>query len=170
MEAGELVYTGASRTPICALLGDRVAAEFFATTHDAYLLLEEVAEDAANRQTADGRPATVEYAHARLARMRCSDTSTFSRDDARIFAREVRARQLSILKHAWEQVAQRQPRPPRVAISAGSGEFLARRLLDELGVRAVSLGDEIGPDASSAACAHALAILAQEWHAREATP
>src|SRR5262249_43756645 len=33
----ELLYTGVRRTPLCAVLGSRVAAELFATTLDAYL-------------------------------------------------------------------------------------------------------------------------------------
>src|SRR5262249_4761154 len=32
----ELVYTGVRRTPVCALLGAKGAAEFFATTLDVY--------------------------------------------------------------------------------------------------------------------------------------
>src|SRR5262249_6167354 len=34
LRRGELVYTGARRTPICALIQERVAAEWFATTLD----------------------------------------------------------------------------------------------------------------------------------------
>ena len=67
LESGELVYTGVRRTPLCALAGG--AAELFATTLDVYLLLDWIAEDAADRNTADGRPATKAAAHARLARM-----------------------------------------------------------------------------------------------------
>src|SRR5439155_7160554 len=63
----EWVYTGVRRTPVCALLGGEGAAELFATTGDVYLLLEELPPDANDRHTADGRPATIEGAHARLA-------------------------------------------------------------------------------------------------------
>ncbi len=64
--AGELVYTGVGRTPVCAVV-DRlpylgrqspVAAELFATTADAYLLLDEIPEQADAAWTADGRPLT----------------------------------------------------------------------------------------------------------------
>ena len=44
-------------------------AELFATTLDAYLVLDQVPEDAEDRDTADGRPATRPCAHARLSRM-----------------------------------------------------------------------------------------------------
>ena len=62
-----------------------------------------------------------------------------------------------------DQATRGLPEAPPVAIAAGSGEFLARRLLDLLGVRAISLSAEIGVEASSAACAYALAHLAREW-------
>src|SRR5262245_60369629 len=44
LRAGELVYTGVRRTPLCALMGPKwgqysLAAEFFATTLDVYLVL-----------------------------------------------------------------------------------------------------------------------------------
>src|SRR5947209_9486014 len=48
----ELVYTGVKRTPLCALLGSGVAAEVFATTLDAYLVLGLIA-DSDDRDTAD---------------------------------------------------------------------------------------------------------------------
>jgi probable H4MPT-linked C1 transfer pathway protein len=162
LDSGELVYTGATRTPICALLGERVAAEWFATTLDAYLLLGEIGEEEEDRRTADGRPATRAHAHARLAHMRCADTEAFSLDDARALAQEVRARQLKKLREGWDQATRGLPSSPAVAIVAGSGEFLARRLLDLLGVRAISLSMEIGAEASTAACAFALAQLARE--------
>ena len=64
---GELVYTGARRTPVCALLCSPLMTELFATTLDAYLMLELVADSAVDCDTADGRPATRNFAHARLA-------------------------------------------------------------------------------------------------------
>ncbi|MFL6120051.1 helix-turn-helix domain-containing protein, partial [Actinophytocola sp.] len=78
LQSGELVYTGIRRTPVCALLGDLGAAEFFATTHDVYLILGMTPADPADRDTADGRPATLECAHARLARMVCGDAESVS--------------------------------------------------------------------------------------------
>ena len=80
LHSGELIYTGIRRTPVCALGGadSRLAAEWFATTHDVYLLLGQVAEDPSDSDTADGRPATRAHAHARLARMLCADLESSS--------------------------------------------------------------------------------------------
>jgi probable H4MPT-linked C1 transfer pathway protein len=89
LKAGELVYTGVRRTPACALLGAGGAAEFFATTLDVYLLLEQIAEDEHDTDTADGRPATREYAHRRLARMLCGDAETVTRTAAVALAKRL---------------------------------------------------------------------------------
>ncbi len=81
LTAGELVYTGVSRTPLCAfgpsVLVDGeplpLAAELFATTLDVCLLLGHLPEDPSDSNTADGRPAIRANALARLARMLCAD-------------------------------------------------------------------------------------------------
>ena len=49
--------------------------EFFATTLDVNLMLNLVPEDDADRDTADGRPASRVAAHARLAHMLCGDAT-----------------------------------------------------------------------------------------------
>jgi probable H4MPT-linked C1 transfer pathway protein len=101
----ELVYSGVRRTPICALLGSDVAAELFATTRDAYLLLGLVPEDATDTDTADGRPATRDHAHARMSRMVCGDAETTWADITQALAgraRDVQIRQLAAAcNQAW---------------------------------------------------------------------
>src|SRR5690606_5964496 len=75
LRSGELVYTGARRTPVCtfgtSLAVDGhlqpMAAEFFATLGDVHLVLGETAEHPDDLDTADGRPATRHYARQRLA-------------------------------------------------------------------------------------------------------
>ncbi|MCC6509541.1 MAG: hypothetical protein IT423_10565 [Pirellulaceae bacterium] len=84
LERRQLIYTGLRRTPICAILpkltlNNRpipVMAELFATVDDAYLALELIEPDIDDRDTADGRPRTVDYARARLARMIGEDSET----------------------------------------------------------------------------------------------
>lgn len=90
----ELVYTGVRRTPVCAIL-PRYAAELFATTLDAYLILGSIPEDPNDRDTADGRPATRKYAHARLARMYCADVEMVPEENIRILAEGIRDQQIS---------------------------------------------------------------------------
>jgi (4-(4-[2-(gamma-L-glutamylamino)ethyl]phenoxymethyl)furan-2-yl)methanamine synthase len=160
----ELVYTGVRRTPICAVLGNEVAAELFATTRDAYLVLGEVPEDPADVDTADGRPATRPLAHARLARMLCADLETSTADERLELASRTAARQAETIAAAMQHVSGRLSEPPATVIIAGSGEHLAARALAATGwkSRVVSLRQELGEAASVAACACAVAVLAAE--------
>jgi (4-(4-[2-(gamma-L-glutamylamino)ethyl]phenoxymethyl)furan-2-yl)methanamine synthase len=170
--SGELVYTGIERTPVSAIvrmlpwLGDPcpVATELFATAADAYLLLGELSEDPHNSDMADGRPRTRGAAHARLARMICSDTTAFSINDAMTAATAIRDAQLQLLQAAVIQVASRQERPPKTIIISGQGEFLLRALLAQLPwtCNVVSLTEQLGAEVSLCAPAHALAVLARE--------
>jgi probable H4MPT-linked C1 transfer pathway protein len=166
LRAGELVYTGVRRTPLCALLGGEGAAELFATARDAYLVLGSVAEDPADRDTADGRPATRAAAHARLARMLCADAETSTEPERADLAARAARRQSALIGAAIARVARSLPGPSETVLLAGEGEFLAARVLeghDALGApRVVSLGQLLGPEASRAACALAVAVLAGE--------
>jgi probable H4MPT-linked C1 transfer pathway protein len=168
----ELAYTGVERTPINAVVQrlpwrDRpcpVAAELFATNLDVYLLLGEIFEDPQNTDTADGRPQTRAYAHARMARMICADVTSFSEGDAEAAAAAVRDAQLESLETAIRAVAGRLKEPPRTLLLSGQGEFLLRRLSSQLGWNCTtrSLSQELGEQVSRCAPAHALAVLARE--------
>jgi len=170
--SGELVYTGVTRSPVCAVVshlpwrGERcpVAQELFATTDDAYLLLGETPEEAQNTDTADGRPRTKAAAHARLARMVCADPTEISREESLCMAREIHEAQLRQLKVAYRQVVSRMTTAPHIVVMSGQGEFLLHGLLDEVGFRGrrVSLSSKLGTTISRAATAHALAVLARE--------
>jgi probable H4MPT-linked C1 transfer pathway protein len=175
LAAGELVYTGVERTPLCAVVTHLrwreglcpVAAELFATTADAHLLLGELPEEPANFDTADGRPRTRSAAHVRMARMVCADATTFTEAEACEAARTVRDAQVRSLQSALSQVLARMSAPPGRVMLSGQGEFLARRLFDGAmpsphPPRIVSLTSELGPQLSRAAPAHALAVLANE--------
>lgn len=170
--AGEMAYTGALRSPICAVArtlpwrGEDcpTAQELFATTWDAYLLLGKLPEEPEATHTADGRPATKEFARERLARSICADREMFNKDDARAAAEAVEAAQLDLLEAAARRVIDRLPGEPKTVIVSGRGEFLILKLLARLRLapRVVSLGLEFGPRVSRCATAHALAALARE--------
>jgi probable H4MPT-linked C1 transfer pathway protein len=171
MRHHELIYTGVRRTPVCALLGADGAAELFATTHDVYLVLGKVPEDASDRDTADGRSATRPLAHARLARMICADVETSTEADRRALALRICNRQALLIRQAIERIAREMSAPLAGLILSGSGEFLARAAVELAWEQAsrvppadriISLGERLGPRISEAACAHALAVLASE--------
>ncbi len=160
MVAGELIYTGARRTPICALLDD-VAAELFATTDDAYVLLGITPERPEDTDTADGRPMTQANAHARLARMRCGDAESISLSETYQLAERALRVQWSRVAAAITRVCADRPAVERFVI-AGSGEVLARLGIEQLGWPAIpfeSLSERLSPELSVAACAYAVARL-----------
>jgi len=176
--SGELVYTGVQRSGLHGVVRELpwrgamcpVAQEYFATTADIYILLDEIPEQADNKDTADGRPRTKEFAHGRLARMLCADTTLFSHTDALQAASVVRDIQIAQILLAVQRVQSRWGRPPAVIVLSGEGEFLARPLLDRLGwdVEVVSLADQLGNSVSRCGPAHALAVLAREQALAEA--
>ncbi|HEX4612381.1 MAG TPA: hydantoinase/oxoprolinase family protein [Urbifossiella sp.] len=170
----ELVYTGVRRTPLCALLGATGAAEFFATTLDVYLSLGLIPEDPADTDTADRRPATRPYAQARLARMLCGDADTIPPDEVTELAERVRETQIdwiaSGVRRAVDRLTDVRVRERMRPIVSGSGEFLARAVIDhcasDLTDNALSLNEVLGPAVSACAPAYAVAVLADEVNRR----
>lgn len=158
LKCGELIYTGVRRTPLCALLGWQGMAEFFATTQDVYLMLDNTTADSKVVDTADGRPATQECAHARLARMLGGDSESMSIDETRALAMKVKELQLERIAEAVSRAL-----PHSIVILSGSGEFLGREVMVRLNHdRFVSLGQELGSSISSCACAFSVAKLSAE--------
>lgn len=171
MRTGELVYTGVERTPLATLvrvLSHRgvqrpVAAERFADSRDAWLLVGGLPEDLADRDTADGAPATREAARIRLARTMLVEPAGFSPADAVAAAErcvDVQARRVAA---ALRRVAAAAGWQPGGIVLSGHGEPLARRALARSWPAAsvVSLADVLGPAVSRAAPAHALALVAR---------
>lgn len=172
LASGELVYSGTRRTPVHALvrtiaLGDRtcrVATELFATTRDVHLWLGDFPEQPDDCDTADERPATRENAASRLARVVCADRTLLDDEAIAQIVRQVADAQRTDLVQALSQVESALGQRARTIVTAGSGEFLARRIVERLHKppRLVSIADQHGPDISSAACAYALAVIAAE--------
>jgi len=131
---------------------------------DVYLLLGDLPEEPASTHTADGRPATKEWARDRIARSICADRTMVGLEDATGMARCVADAQRGRIGEAIQRVLGRLPARPAGVVVSGSGEFLARRVLREVNCDAsvVSLAEKLGSDLSRAATAHALAVLAAE--------
>ncbi|MCE9591464.1 MAG: H4MPT-linked C1 transfer pathway protein [Planctomycetes bacterium] len=167
LESGELVYSGARRTPLMALgpavtLDGRtygVMAEYFATTADVHVLTGDLPENADDIDTADGRALTRGFAAARVLRMIGADLEMMNESAAVRLARAFTEIQAERVCTAAKRVASR--RVVKRVIVAGSGEFLAARAAGRAlpGVEIVPLSADIGKDASSAACAAALLQL-----------
>lgn len=173
LQTGELVYAGVRRTPIHALatrlphrgLPTGLAAELFASTLDLYLILGDIPPEPTDLSTADGRPATVEAARDRLARMIGADREDFSIDDARELATAADRVLTDRLVEEARRACLATVGPPQAAIVAGSGEFLAARVARELNPPSgpvLSLNEAWGPTGSASGCAFAVVRLAAE--------
>jgi probable H4MPT-linked C1 transfer pathway protein len=195
LQSRELVYTGVRRTPIFAVMRQphwypSLAAEWFATMLDVYLLSGDLPENPSDCGTADGRPATKPFAHARLARLRCSDSAEMPLRETKRLAKQAAQAQTKEVLDALFQVVWQLGEYPAAFVLSGSGEFLARRVanrydrvarVDGKGMTPywyrcrptkvppgtsrpghIRLSARLGAECSSAACAYAVAVLAAE--------
>ncbi|HMP17216.1 MAG TPA: hydantoinase/oxoprolinase family protein, partial [Gemmatales bacterium] len=175
LQAGELVYLGCSRTPVCHLMQEylwqdrpvSLAAEWFATVDDARLVLGETAEDQADRATADGQPRTRRHATARLARMFCADVEEIGPHILEEFARAVLQELERRLETAVERMLARFaiPRGELEVIAAGSGETYLHKL-SQLRGHTTSIADHTGDGISATLAAYAVATLLAERQGR----
>jgi len=173
LRSGALVYTGALRTPICAIVRTvplrgrhcRIAAEHFAVAADAHLWLGHLDQCQYTCETPDGRGRSRMEAGARLARMVCGDLDTLTANDIGIIAAAVAHAQVQHIAGGIRQVRRRLgSRFPRDAMIVGSGAFLARRAAAETGlvVREIGHGDRAGTACATPAAAVASLLLERE--------
>ena len=164
--AGELVYTGALRTNVAAIVrrvplrgGEcPVASELFAVSGDAHVLLGSLAPDDYTCPTPDGRPPTPEFAGERLARVVCADGEMLGAGEIRAIAAAVAEAQVEEIAAALGRVARRLARPVPV-ITTGLGAFLARRAAERAGMPVKDLADVLAVDVGTVAPAVAVAWL-----------
>ncbi|MDG2131599.1 MAG: hydantoinase/oxoprolinase family protein [Fuerstiella sp.] len=184
--SGELVYTGAVRTPVCAIVDTvpldgkscPVAAEVFATIVDAYVVAGIVAEKPDDTNTADGRPLTRQCSLNRLAHMVCCDSTELDEEDLKAIAQhiaDVQCRQLqagvgrvlerlAVIMEASEQRCLEIERP--TVIISGGGAGIVERVLQHSDLFSFAdqliLSDMFRQPVSESACAFAVARLAHD--------
>ena len=165
LREGELVYTGALRTPVEAIaasvpVGGRptgVAAEGFALAGDVHLWRGELAPADYTVPTPDGRPATRPFAAERLARVVCADRELLDDHAIGAIADALWDAQVTRIRDAVDRVRAGRPRLAQ-AVVTGLGEFLAAEAARRAGLRVVHLSDSLGPAARHAPAA-AVALL-----------
>src|SRR3990172_1670143 len=89
LASGELIYTGALRTPVPAIVSQiplrgticRVSAEYFAIAADVYLVLCRIGPGEYVCATPDGRGRTAHEALGRLARVVCEDSKRLTPEE-----------------------------------------------------------------------------------------
>jgi (4-(4-[2-(gamma-L-glutamylamino)ethyl]phenoxymethyl)furan-2-yl)methanamine synthase len=138
--AGELVYTGALRTNLAAIAprvpvqggSCPVASELFAISADVHLILGQLTPDDYTCPTPDGRPATVEYARERVARLVCADAEQLGVGEIDAIAAYLHAEQVRQIEVAVKRVSERLEGDPAV-VPLGTGTFLVREAAERLG-------------------------------------
>jgi probable H4MPT-linked C1 transfer pathway protein len=166
LASGELVYTGALRTPVEAIarqvpLGAGMAgvsAEGFAIAGDVHLWRGSLASSDYTSATPDGRPATREFAGERLARVVCADRDMLDEADVSAIADAVARAQLSIITSAIERVVARHARL-KIAVVTGLGAFLAEAAARGAGLQVIPLAEQLGDIGARCAPATAVALL-----------
>jgi probable H4MPT-linked C1 transfer pathway protein len=140
LKNGELIYTGIRRSPVCSLIAEAaidsiiapVAQEVFATTLDAYLILQIIDENVGDLGTSDGRPATIRHALQRMAKMVCADADDLRLEDIISMSAKVAKTQAALIEAGIKQVVGRTPDCWDEVVVCGEGKQLARRIVQSL--------------------------------------
>jgi probable H4MPT-linked C1 transfer pathway protein len=164
--AGELVYTGVLRTNLAAIAPRvpvrggwcPVASELFAISGDVHLILGHLAPEAYTCPTPDGRPASVECARARVARLVCADAEQLEPGEVEAIAAYLDAEQVRQIEAAARQVSAPSRESATPVVALGTGAFLARAVAERLGRPVVEM--PWSPGERDVAPAAALAELA----------
>ena len=140
---GELLYTGAVRTPVMAVAREatfkgqtqRIAAERFATMADVFRLLGALPDDADPYPPPDLGGKTTQASAARLARMLGRDADEAGLYDWIDVARHFADCQFAEIEAAARALLAREDLEADVPIiGAGCGRFIAKRLAKQLGL------------------------------------
>jgi probable H4MPT-linked C1 transfer pathway protein len=165
---GELVYTGALRTPAEAVtqrvpLWNReatVSAEGFALIGDAHLWLGRLQPTDYTCPTPDGRPAAREYAGERLARVVCADRDMLDGPAIDAIAGALAAAQVRTITEALRRLCRSRPEITS-AVVTGLGDFIAAEAARAAGLTVIPLAERVG-DAARTAPAAAVAWLLRQ--------
>lgn len=174
LASGELVYTGALRTPAEAVVWEvpyrgrpcRVSAEGFALIGDAHLWLGRLSAQDYTVAAPDGRPATREYAGERLARVICGDREMLDDEAIDAIARALAEAQVRSVRAALERVRSRHPRLGR-AVVTGVGDFIAAEAARSAGLAVAHLETRLGSAARAAPAAAVAWLLTQRLADRQ---
>ena len=171
--AGELVYTGAVRTNVAAVVSHvpvggepcPVSSELFAITADAHLLLGNLAPEQCAGTFPDGRGVSESEVRSRLARVVCADPEQLADGDLEAIAGAVHEAQVASIADALARVAA--GLPARMAgapvLAVGVGAFLARAAAERCGLTIESdAGSPLAGDGGEVAAAVALSVLGRD--------
>jgi len=169
LREGELVYTGALRTPAEAIaahvpLGGRatgVSAEGFALAGDVHVWRRQLAPADYTVATPDGRAAARELAGERLARVVCGDREILDEAAIDAIAEALWDAQVTRIAEAVGRARRRHP-ALELAVVTGLGDFLAAEAARRAALRVTHLSAALGPAARHAPAAAVALLLAAE--------
>jgi hypothetical protein len=165
LASGELIYTGALRTPVPAIVSQvplrgticRVSAEYFAIAADVYLVLGRIGPGEYVCATPDGRGKTAQEALGRLARLVCEDSKGLTPEEIIRMAAYIAEKQVQQMTEGMHQVLSRFDRGFRLPVVAvGIGAFLGASCAERLGLEVCdppALADGESPPFSPCAAA-----------------
>lgn len=151
LSCGELIYTGAVRTDLSAVV-DRVplrgrwcntAAEQFAIAADVYLLLGYLPASEYTCSPPDNGDRTVAAAGRRLARLVCADEEMMTPVEIEHLARFVYHHQATMITDGLLQVLSAMRRRPATVTVTGVGMFLADEASRRAGLQPVDLNRDL---------------------------
>jgi probable H4MPT-linked C1 transfer pathway protein len=172
LSSGELIYTGALRTNLAAVVqyvpvaGQlcRVASEYFAVSGDVHLILGRLSSLDYTCATPDGQPPSIDAARKRLARLVCADTEMLSTEEIDEMARYIYHRQVCQIREGLHQVISRLPRLRSLPVVVlGSGAFLGIAAAAGMGLEVRDLAGDWGMQESAVAPCLAAAHLLAEY-------
>ena len=166
LASGELVYTGALRTPAEAIASHiwvkgrkyGVSAEGFALSGDVHVWRGELAPADYTVPTPDGRATARGLAGERLRRVICADPELVDDTGVSEIAEALARAQAARITEAVIRVRGSRAGITK-AVVTGLGAFLAAAAARAVGLEVVYLADEFGTDASHYAPAAAVALL-----------
>lgn len=168
LKNNELVYTGALRTNIAAILDNvmlggaycRTSSELFAITADAYMVLGMISEEEYTCDTPDGAGKSLLDAKRRLARVVCADLTEIGDSEIYSIAQQVMERQVKDIEKALHDAAKRHG--IKRILTCGLGEFLVETAAQEPGFECIRVSKKYGKEISKVFPAYAVARLLAE--------
>lgn len=166
LASGELVYTGALRTPVEAIVSAvpyrdghaAVSAECFALVGDVHVWRGTLDPDDYSVPTPDGRPPTREFCGERLARIVCADRELIDSHGITRIAAAVAEAQVCGIISAIERIRARRA-SLRTAVVTGLGAAIGDAAARAAGLDVVHFASAVGPAAARCAPAAAVALL-----------
>jgi (4-(4-[2-(gamma-L-glutamylamino)ethyl]phenoxymethyl)furan-2-yl)methanamine synthase len=170
--SGELLYLGAVRTPVEAIVHHvpfrdglaGVSAESFALSGDIHVWRGDLTPEGYTAPTPDSRPATRDFAGERIARIVCADRELLDDSDIDRIAAFVADTMIARIAASITRVHERHQNLT-TAVIAGHGAFLARAAARRAGLHIAShdLISADAPRAMGAETAFAVARLLEHW-------